>query len=106
MEAKIRIGTKRVISVTKSLKSSLDKNNTRLVSKYVSQLTDSLESLDQELVSAQVEGVSADEPYLVESNQVSDQANELIIQADEFLLETEENEEAIALQKVTTVLLN
>ena len=106
MEAKIRIGTKRVISVTKSLKSSLDKNNTRLVSKYVSQLTDSLESLDQELVSAQVEGVSADEPYLVESNQVSDQANELIIQADEFLLETEENEEAIALQKVTTVKLN
>ena len=68
MEAKIRIVAKKVTAVTKSLMSSLDKDNTRLVSKYVSQLTDSLESLDQELISAQVEGVSADEPYLVEAN--------------------------------------
>ena len=106
METKIRVVNKKVTTFINSLQSSLDKENPRLVKKYVAQLRDSLENLDESVVSAQVEGISTEEGYLIESNKLSDQANTLLIEADEFLLEVEENEEASALQKVNTVKLN
>ena len=106
MEAKIRVITKKVTTVINSLKCSLEKKNPRLINKYVLQLRDNIENLDQVLVSAQVEGVSPDVDYLVESNKVSEMANLLLIEADEFLLDAEEIEEASALQKVNSVRLN
>ena len=86
MEAKIRVVTKKVTTVINSLKCSLEKKNPRLINKYVLQLRDNIENLDQVLVSAQVEGVSPDVDYLVESNKVSEMANLLLIEADKFFV--------------------
>jgi hypothetical protein len=101
MEAKVKTAAKKVSTGTNSLKSSLDKKNHRLVKKYILQLKENLEELDRVCISAEIEGVNKDESYLSNAIQLSDNANDLLIEGDIYLLDVEENEEARALHKVT-----
>ena len=96
MEAKIKLATKKVVTVNNSLKIGLEKKNSRLVNKYVSQLRDNLEELDQSCISAEIEGVSKTEGYFVKAVEVSDLSNTLLIDANEYLLEVEETEKVNA----------
>ena len=105
MESKIKIATKKVTTGMKCLRSSLEKKNSRLVQKYVLQLKDSIEGLIQATVTAEVEGVSEQEEYIIVSNRVADEANELLLETDEYLLDVEKNEEDSIINQVSEVKL-
>ena len=100
MEAKVKLATKKVATTDGNLKSGLEKKNSRLVNKYVSQLRVSLDELDQVCIAAEIEGIEETEGYIRTASEVRESANNSLVKADEYLLEVEESEEAKSVQKV------
>ncbi len=105
MESKVKVATRKVITINSSLKTALDKKNTRLVNKYLLQVKDALSELDQICISAEIEGGDLNADFLLKANEVSELASTLTIEADEYLIDIEEVEEANAVKKVTGIKL-
>ena len=98
MEQSIKIATKRVANAAKTLKSSLDKRNSRLITKHMNQLKEQLDNLIQTNVAAEMAKVGEDAEFMVKANSEADSAFELLLQCDEFLVEAEQ-EEAIGIHQ-------
>ena len=105
MEAKVKLATKKVSTICSSLKIGLDKRNSRLVKKYVDQLRETLEGLDEICVSAEIEGIDKTVSYFSKADEVNESANALLIDADEYLLDVEESEEVSAVSRVNSAKL-
>ena len=105
MEAKVKLATKKVSTICSNLKIGLDKRNSRLVKKYVDQLRETLEGLDEICVSAEIEGIDKTVSYFSKADEVNESANALLIDADEYLLDVEESEEVSAVSRVNSAKL-
>ena len=96
----IVLASKKVKKGSDSLTSSLDKRNVRLTQKYVTQLQDSLDEMMQALVTAEIEGVSDEEPWLVEAKRLEDLGQTTLLNAEEYLIENENSEVVSATERV------
>ena len=91
--------TRQVNGCIGSLRTNLDKKNTRLVQKYVPQLESLIDNLLHASVSAEM-SVGPDEPCLVESRRVDELARSILSEGEEYLLEIEENAVSSATKRV------
>ena len=107
MEAQkeVVIITRQVNACIGSLRSNLDKKNTRLVKKYVPQLEGLIDKLLHASVSAEM-SAGPDEPWLVESKRVDESARSVLSEGEEYLLEIEDDEVVSATQRVNDAKMN
>ena len=105
MESKVKHATQRVKSDTNHLKDSIDKKNTRLINKYLSQVRQSNDNLILLQIESETEE-NKESQFMVSATTAIEQADKMMFDANEFLCQLEETADNEALKLVQSQKFN
>ena len=105
METKVKLATSKVLSEIKNLRSSLDKKNTRLVNKYISQLAECNDNLMLVQIEAETDE-NKGEQFMQNATSSIEKANSIMLEANEYLFDLEETQVSASLERVNLIKFN